>query len=1027
MLGGAGAGKTRHILHTFLKYNSSANLSSLLLLPNTSQVTHSKELLIAESGNTGFFDENILTFSTLSAAVISSSVFARPISRTGQELIVSGLVQSGEYKYLEPVINTRGFRTSFLYTVQQMKSQGIMPRQFNSLFTLNQSKNTANTAQNKWIELGKLYQAYQTHLRKEKLIDSEDVLQLAFQKLENHADIYGTIKCLLVDGFHDYSVLERKILESLIKRIPDVTVTLLYNPENKAPGLWDACLSAYTWLKGIGLEEKKLSSNLRTAKSGLQHISSGLFSPVQLSEPAGDEIQWFSADSRSNEVETIVREIAFMVRKGQYDFKDCVVILRRIEPYYRLLEEHFSLYGIPYRIYTSRNIRNYKSARMVVALLSMVLSGWKQDSTLGFLRFTGSAEHYSEIDLISIEAGRRKNIRGFDSWLTLLESGNYPWILGQLEKVKKWDEAGKNIKKIKDLCTHIKAFLNRIFEDEFAAVVGQSSMAHNSRENNLAIQHLFGILDELALYYTDRNGISFYRVLESFKEHILSGSFRAVHRRQNVVNIIDVLESRQWEKKVVFVAGLAEKEFPSLGESNFFWSERERLDCIRNKNVYLPGMREKFVEEQFLFYVALTRARERLYVSFPMRDDNGAELRPSFFLRNLGKLFGKETDDLYNSRLSSFYVMPEGTRFMVPADLRKLLYSAMQNSEWQDTPGIPLKALGSTLIRKPHIVQQLQQYLFPYDVTLGAEPILKILANPNREYSATRLETFAVCPYRHFASHILAVESPSEIERKSLTPLDEGCIVHKVIELYYKSQKKARIEDIFNTQYKSYVTRFDLSIDDDKKKRNMLVCLRAFERSENEHPISPFIPTHFEVEYGSKQSRPVRITGEHGREILLRGKIDRIDVPSNEKDGIGIVIDYKYSKRNFTKKNLIEIREGISLQLPFYLLSIEQIYNLKPAAGIIFSLAAMKFGGIVDQESAVSGSHAKLLSEIDLQKINMKELLEQSSRYIINYVEAIQQGVICLQTDDPGKCGIQNCDYVDICRSQLHKMINPKE
>ncbi|MBI5366324.1 MAG: UvrD-helicase domain-containing protein [Planctomycetes bacterium] len=76
------------------------------------------------------------------------------------------------------------------------------------------------------------------------------------------------------------------------------------------------------------------------------------------------------------------------------------------------------------------------------------------------------------------------------------------------------------------------------------------------------------------------------------------------------VPVITVHQAKGLEFDVLFLAGLAECEFPS-------WH------ACRDGDV---------TEERRLFYVALTRARRQLYLSWPARDDRGREPEPSRFL-----------------------------------------------------------------------------------------------------------------------------------------------------------------------------------------------------------------------------------------------------------------------------------------------------------------------------------------------------------------------------------------------------------
>ena len=55
--------------------------------------------------------------------------------------------------------------------------------------------------------------------------------------------------------------------------------------------------------------------------------------------------------------------------------------------------------------------------------------------------------------------------------------------------------------------------------------------------------------------------------------------------------------------------------------------ERERLEAVGLK--LAPGPRRRTFEEQYLVYLALTRAAEKLYLSYPLADSEGKAVMPS--------------------------------------------------------------------------------------------------------------------------------------------------------------------------------------------------------------------------------------------------------------------------------------------------------------------------------------------------------------------------------------------------------------
>lgn len=83
------------------------------------------------------------------------------------------------------------------------------------------------------------------------------------------------------------------------------------------------------------------------------------------------------------------------------------------------------------------------------------------------------------------------------------------------------------------------------------------------------------------------------------------------------IPIITVHQAKGLEFDTVFIAGVSEGEFPSY----FAVKDNDRM---------------KIEEERRLFYVAITRAKKRLFISSYEENDRGYSTKPSRFLSGLG-------------------------------------------------------------------------------------------------------------------------------------------------------------------------------------------------------------------------------------------------------------------------------------------------------------------------------------------------------------------------------------------------------
>src|SRR5690606_22663195 len=68
-------------------------------------------------------------------------------------------------------------------------------------------------------------------------------------------------------------------------------------------------------------------------------------------------------------------------------------------------------------------------------------------------------------------------------------------------------------------------------------------------------------------------------------------------------------------------------------------SEEER-EWLTGRGIELaPGSRKQLLDEQFLIYLALASPSERLYLSYPLADEEGQSLLPSVLIKRIRDLF----------------------------------------------------------------------------------------------------------------------------------------------------------------------------------------------------------------------------------------------------------------------------------------------------------------------------------------------------------------------------------------------------
>jgi len=396
--------------------------------------------------------------------------------------------------------------------------------------------------------------------------------------------------------------------------------------------------------------------------------------------------------------------------------------------------------------------------------------------------------------------------------------------------------------------------------------------------------------------------------------------------------------SRHPDLKAVFLIGATQRQFPVPISSSGLLTDDDRGAAESVDFQLAPPVTQMLTERQYLAYIAFTRPSEFLCVTYPSIDDKGSAVPRSQFIDNLESLFenlheesiaGEQIDiekvhsetelaDLLCARLGK-------DTFLTNADDNSRLEGLLDDicSDEQ------LAELGSNVLSAIN-----------YDNCARlAGDVVGELFGRQIQTSATRLSTFAACPYRYFARYILELEERKEFK---FEPLDLGVFYHNVLDALLKSlneEKKdfATIEKeellkILNEQIEQVIqTSSFISNFRRHSPHNAYIISSAAEVLEDcvlavgqMVRAGSFRPSFSEVTFGQVKDAPdtlgkYEIALSDKRILSLDGKIDRLDIADIDNMRVAIVFDYKRKDTSFSWSKFYY---GLDMQLPLYMLAV---------------------------------------------------------------------------------------------------------
>ncbi|MBN3534555.1 ATP-dependent helicase [Mycoplasma procyoni] len=448
-----------------------------------------------------------------------------------------------------------------------------------------------------------IYKQYHQQTQELKALDFDDLLIFVAKIFKNFPNIQkkwaNKFKYILVDEFQDTSELQFDIVKSLTSTNAILTIVgdpdqTIYTWRGADPDLIVNFSDFYKDTTTITLAQNYRSTQiiLSAANSLIKNNKNRLEKNLFTENEGEDEIQFYHAFNMESEARWVVHKIDEL-KKKKVQLKN-IAILYRSNFYSRAFEEALINENIPYQLLGGQKFFERKVIKDAIAYLKVINDG----STVGLLRIINVPSR--KIGPVAIqkivEFANNKNMSPFECLIDYF--GNLKQLKTQAnfqelplshnlqkEVVKFLNDINWSRKMIKDghpIHAILEKFLERIKymqsmkvqpneKHEAQQNINELLAAIKSWENKNKDKGLNAYLDEISLL-TDSDE--------------LGSSFGGI-------TLMTAHSSKGLEFQNVFLVGMSEGIFPS----------RRSLE---DKDIE---------EERRLAYVAVTRAKERLFIS----------------------------------------------------------------------------------------------------------------------------------------------------------------------------------------------------------------------------------------------------------------------------------------------------------------------------------------------------------------------------------------------------------------------------
>ena len=452
-----------------------------------------------------------------------------------------------------------------------------------------------NTYESDYIgsKIAKVYSLYQQELKKNNAMDFDDLIYNCIRLFKEHKDVLEKyqlkFKYIMVDEYQDTNYSQYLLIKMLSEMHKNICV------------VGDDDQSIYTWrgadIRNILEFEKdfdnvlqiKLEQNYRSTSNIINAAHSVIKKNNERKEKKiwtdaneGEKIKLYSATSERDESNYVAVNIKKMVDNQGYDYKDFAV-LYRANSLSRTYEEAFMKYGIPYKIFGGLKFYDRMEIKDILAYFRIIDNKFDDISLKRIINVPKRSIGAKTIE--KIEAYARQNN------MSILDA------MDEVDDIVSTTKTRESVKKFKLLISSLKALANVLPVSELLDKVLENTnyrklyLEENSVENQSRlenIEELKSVVREFELNSEDKT-------LSAFLQNAtLSTDMDEKIKNDNYVSLMTIHSSKGLEFRAVFLVALEEDIFPS---------SRSILE------------ESKLEEERRLCYVAITRAKENLFMT----------------------------------------------------------------------------------------------------------------------------------------------------------------------------------------------------------------------------------------------------------------------------------------------------------------------------------------------------------------------------------------------------------------------------
>ncbi|MEN9327522.1 MAG: hypothetical protein RI947_330 [Candidatus Parcubacteria bacterium] len=665
IVAGAGTGKTSVIVEKirYLIQEKDAKPESILALTFTEKAAFEMEERVDRMMPYGYFQMWIATFHSFSDQILRNEISQIGLNpgyklMTQAETIIflKERLFLFQLKYFRPLGNPYKFLESLVQHFSRLRDEDISPEQYLDWAGRMQDDNEMPEEEKaKYMELAEAYETYQQLKIKEGFFDFSDLIFYTLELFRKRPNILMRYKSMfqytLVDEFQDTNIAQYMLIKMLCPPEIKPRLTVVGDDSQAIYKFRGASVSnILNFMKDYSdAHQITLNKNYRSNQS----ILDASYKLIQYNNPdtleaqlgiskrltgtsgvTADAVSLYVADRGEEEADYVAEQIMTLKQKKGYSFSDFALLVRansHAEPFLGA----FARNAIPYRFFGPGMLFKQPEIKDLIAYLKVLYNVEDTVSLYRVLTMEVFKLNISDITLL-ISFAKKTSLPLYQALLVYLSTYKEEWSQPSFEPYKKYvpmlsDDSNEKLVKIMEMITRHLALVKKetagqilyyFLEDSDSLKMLTSFKTEKDEKRVMNISKFF---ERMKALESEREDATVFAAVDYIDMSMELGESPIIADTEvanyDAVNVLTVHASKGLEFPVVFLPSLSKGRFPTT-------EKREPIPIPQQliKEV-LPQGDYHLQEERRLFYVALTRAKERAFLTASQAYGEGKRAR----------------------------------------------------------------------------------------------------------------------------------------------------------------------------------------------------------------------------------------------------------------------------------------------------------------------------------------------------------------------------------------------------------------